>query len=160
MPGRRVVRRRSRIALRLRPQLARPGAAGAPPDRRAAPRTGWPDFSNVKEQTEVVATVGRLLGRQVQEAAAVRLPRMLGRATRSTVAPTRGQALAAHVVEAMKSSLAKELPTQAIPMTTAAKDPAPGLTLTFVFPFADAAALASGLPQAPALTIRAGRHSD
>jgi hypothetical protein len=85
---------------------------------------------------------------------------MLGRATRSAVTPARGQALAAHVVEAMKSTLARELPTQAAAMATAAQDPAPGLTLTFSFAFADATALASGMPGAPTLTIRAGRHSD
>ncbi|CUR58432.1 hypothetical protein NOCA1140099 [metagenome] len=158
VPGRRVVRRRSRIALRLRPQLARP-------ELRVHLRVGERTAHRLagllerQEQTEVVATVARLLGRQVQEAAAVRLPRMLGRASRSAVAPARGL-LAAHVVEAMKSTLAKELPTQAAAMATAAKDPAPGLTLTFAFAFADAAALASGMPGAPTLTIRAGRHSD
>ncbi|WP_374456919.1 hypothetical protein [Nocardioides sp.] len=159
VPGRRVVRRRSRIALRLRPQLARP-------ELRVHVRIGERTAHRLagllerQEQTEVVATVNRLLGPRVQEAAAARLPRMLGRATRSTVAPARGHALAAHLIEAMKSALAKELPTQAAAMATAAKDPAPGLTMTFVFAFADAAALASGLPGAPALTIRAGRHSD
>ncbi|KQV77379.1 hypothetical protein ASC64_00555 [Nocardioides sp. Root122] len=159
VPGRRVVRHRSRIAFRLRPQLARP-------ELRVHLRVGERTAHRLagllerQEQTEVVATVGRLLGRQVQEAAALRLPRMLGRATRSTVAPARGQALAAHVVEAMKSTLARELPAQAAAMATAAKDPAPGLTLTFAFAFADATALASGMPGAPTLTIRAGRHSD
>ena len=108
----------------------------------------------------MVATVGRLLGPRAQEAVAQRLPRMLGRVTRSTVAPARCQALAGHVVEAMKSGLAKELPTQAAALATAAKDPAPGLTLTFVFAFADAGALGSGLPGAPTLTIRPGWHSD
>ena len=159
VPGRRVVRRRSRIALRLRPQLARP-------ELRVHLRIGERTSHRLagllerQEQTEVVATIGRLLGRQVQDAAATRLPRMLGRATRSTIAPARGQALAGHVVEAMKASLAKELPTQAAAMATAAKDPAPGLTLTFVFAFADTGALASHMPGAPTLTIRPGRHSD
>ena len=60
----------------------------------------------------------------------------------------------------MKSGLAKELPAQAAAMASAAKDPAAGLTLTFVFAFADQPALASGLPGAPVLTIRAGSHSD
>ena len=50
---------------------------------------------------------------------------------------------AAHLVEAMKSGLAKELPTQAAAMATAAKDPQPGLTLTFVFTFADQQSLAA-----------------
>jgi hypothetical protein len=159
VPGRRVVRRRGRIALRLRPQLARP-------ELRVHLRIGERTAHRLagllerQEQTEVVATIGRLLGRQVQDAAATRLPRMLSRATRSTVAPARGQTLSGHVVEAMKSTLAQQLPTQAAAMATAAKDPAPGLTLTFVFAFADAGALASGIPGAPTLTIRAGSHSD
>jgi hypothetical protein len=91
---------------------------------------------------------------------AQRLSRMLGRSTGSAVAPARSQALAAHLVEAMKSGLAKELPTQAAAMATAAKDQAAGLTLTFVFTFADRQSLASGMPGAPVLTIRPGSHSD
>lgn len=159
VPGKRVVRRRSRIALRLRAQLARP-------ELRVHVRVGerlahrLAGLLEKKDQAEVVATVGRLLGPRVQESASQRLPRMLGRVTRSTVAPARGQALAAHLVEAMKSGLAKELPTQAAAMATAAKDPQPGLTLTFVFTFADQQSLASGMPGAPVLTIRPGRHSD
>ena len=159
VPGKRVVRRRSRIALRLRAQLARP-------ELRVHVRVGerlahrLAGLLERKDQAEVVATVGRLLGPRVQEAASQRLPRMLGRVIRSTVAPARGQALAANVVEAMKSGLAKELPTQAAAMATAAKDPAPGLTLTYVFTFADQQALASGMPGAPVLTIRPGPHSD
>jgi hypothetical protein len=159
VPGRRVVRRHNRIALRLRPQLARP-------ELRVHVRIGERTAHRLagllerKDQVEVVATIGRLLSPRVQETVAGRLPRMLGRVTRSTVAPARGQALAGHVVEAMKSTLAKELPAQAAAMATAAKDPAPGLTLTFVFAFADAGALASGMPCAPTLTMRPGRHSD
>ena len=34
------------------------------------------------------------------------------------------------------------------------------LMATTAFAFADAAALASGMPGGPSLTIRAGRHSD
>lgn len=160
VPGKRVVRRRSRIALRLRAQLARP-------QLRVHVRVGerlahrLVGLLERKDQAEVVATVGRLLGPRVQEAAAQRLTRMLlGRVTKATVAPARGQAIAAHLVEAIKTGLAKELPTQAATMTTAAKDPAAGLTLTFVFTFADQQALASGMPGAPVLTIRPGSHSD
>ena len=155
VPGRRVVRRRSRIALRLRPQLARP-------ELRVHVRVGerlahrLAGLLERKDQAEVVATVGRLLGPRVQEPRRSGSPAMLGRVTRSTVAPVRGQALAAHLVEAMKSGLAKELPTQAAAMATAAKNPAPGLTLTFVFTFADQQALATGMPGAPVLTIRPG----
>ena len=45
-------------------------------------------------------------------------------------------------------------------MATAAKDPAPGLTLTFAFAFADPAALASGEPGAPRPDHPARGHSD
>ena len=45
-------------------------------------------------------------------------------------------------------------------LLAAIKDPAPGITLTFVFPFADKAALEGSQPAEPTMTIRPGRHHD
>jgi hypothetical protein len=76
------------------------------------------------------------------------------------VPTARGQQLAGHLIEAVKAEFAKQLPTSSEALGAAAKDQAPGVTLTFAFPFADAAALAGGLPGTPTMTIRPGAHDD
>jgi hypothetical protein len=81
---------------------------------------------------------------------------MLSRATGQVVPPARGEAVAEAVATAMLATLSAKLPESAAALAAAAKDPAPGLTLTFDFSFRDRAALASGLPENPALTIRPG----
>jgi hypothetical protein len=60
----------------------------------------------------------------------------------------------------MLRAIATQLPGSAAPILAAIKDPAPGITLTFLFPFADRAALESGQPGEPTMTIRPGRHHD
>jgi hypothetical protein len=110
--------------------------------------------------TEVVALFGRLLGPRVHEHVAGRLTALLRRAASGSVPATRGRQLATQVLEQVKTQLAKELATSQEALSAAAKDPKPALTLTFAFPFADAAALATGEPSAPSLTIRPGAHND
>ncbi|MFG1622535.1 hypothetical protein [Kribbella sp. NPDC049227] len=157
VPGRKVVRRRHRVYLRLRAQQAQP-------ELRVHVRLGERLAAQVatmlarNNQAEVVALIGRLLGPRVQEQMAKRLTVLLGRT--APAAAARGQQLATNVLEQLKTHLAKELPASQEALSAAAKDPAAGLTLTFAFSFADAAALASGLPGAPTLIIRPGAHND
>jgi hypothetical protein len=108
----------------------------------------------------VVALLSRLLGPRVHDHVAARLTKLLSKATSTPVPPTRGKELTTHVLEQLKTQLAKELPTSQEALSTAAKDPKPGLTLTLAFPFADAAALTSGVPGTPTLKIRPGAHHD
>ncbi len=159
VPGRKVVRRRHRVHLRLSAQQAQP-------ELRVHVRLGERLAGQVatmlsrNSQAEVVALISRLLGPRVHDHVAARLSKLLSKATSTPVPPTRGKELATHVLEQLKTQLAKELPASQEALSTAAKDPAPGLTLTFAFPFADAAALTSGTPSAPTLTIRPGAHHD
>jgi len=159
VPGRKVVRPRSRIHLRLRAQQTRP-------ELRVHVRLGERLAHHVSgllarnSQAEVVALVARLLGPRVQESISTRLTRMLARGTGAAVQPARSQQLAAHIVEALKAGLAKQLPESAAALAAAAKDAAPGLTLTFAFSFADKQSLAGGMPGAPTLTVRPGVQND
>ncbi|WP_165555622.1 hypothetical protein [Kribbella pittospori] len=158
VPGRKVVRRRHRVYLRLRAQQAQP-------ELRVHVRLGERLAAQVatmlarNNQAEVVALIGRLLGPRVQEQVAKRLAVLLRR-TAPAAAAARGRQLATAVLEQIKTHLAKELPASQEALSTAAKDPAAGLTLTFAFSFADAAALTSGEPGPPTLTIRPGAHND
>jgi hypothetical protein len=68
--------------------------------------------------------------------------------------------LAVAVGERMVAAIAAQLRTLGPSLATAARDPAPGLTITFEFGFADRAALTAGHPDAPAITVRPGRHHD
>ena len=61
--------------------------------------------------------------------------------------------LAAHVAEAVVTTIAKGLPELAPQFATATRDPATGTTLTFVFPAAD---LYAAVPGAPTVSIRPG----
>jgi hypothetical protein len=60
----------------------------------------------------------------------------------------------------MLTAVAKELPSAAAALAGAARDPAPGLTLTFVYTFADRGAVGAGTPEGPTLSIRPGQRRD
>ncbi len=66
--------------------------------------------------------------------------------------------LASAVGERMVTALAAQLRALAPALVAATRDPAPGVTLTFAFTFADRAALAAGRPDVPTVTVRPGRH--
>lgn len=160
IPGHRVVRRRRRrVQVRLRAQQPQP-------ELRLHVRLGErlahqvATLASRNSQPELVSFLGRILGPRVQEGVSARLVRVLSRATRAAVPAARGKQLSGHLFEAVRAEFAKQLPTSGETLAAAAKDPAPGLTLTFAFPFADAAALTGGLPGTPTLTIRPGAHDD
>lgn len=89
-----------------------------------------------------------------------RLAAVLAKRLGPSVTPARGQALANHMAEAMIATFAKELPQAASALTTAVRDPARGITLSFAFLFPNKEAVAGGMPAAPQLTIRPGWHRD
>ncbi|WP_448004482.1 hypothetical protein [Agromyces bauzanensis] len=159
VPGRKVIRRRSPVLVRLR-------AKQPQPELRMHVRLGERLAHQVaglaarNAQPELVALLGRILGPRVQESVATRLSRMLGRVAKAAVPAARGQQLSAHLTEAVKAEFAKQLPQTSEALSAAAKDAAPGLTLTFAFPFADAAALAGGQPGTPTMTVRPGTQDD
>ena len=89
-----------------------------------------------------------------------RLAAVLAKRLGPSVTPARGQALANHIAEAMIATLAKELPQAAASLTTAVRDPARGITLSYIFTFPNKEAIAGGTPAVPQLTIRPGWHRD
>jgi hypothetical protein len=109
---------------------------------------------------DALGVIRRLVGPVARRSVAARLARHLAKATGAAVPPTRGDELAGQVIESMLAVLSEQLPTKAAELAAAAKDPAPGLTLTFEFRFADKAALTTGKPEPPSLTIRPGQHRD
>jgi hypothetical protein len=58
----------------------------------------------------------------------------------------------------MVTAVAKQLPAATATLAQAAKDPAPGITLSYTFPFAGRAALTAAEPGAVTLSIRPGQH--
>ncbi|WP_222268919.1 hypothetical protein [Modestobacter marinus] len=103
----------------------------------------------------VVAAVRRLVGPARQRAIAARLARVLTR--QGITLPEGGSVrLAAQLAAAVERVVAARLPEAAATLAAAAKDPAPGITLAFAFPFADRAALAGGVPGEPTMSIRPG----
>ena len=102
----------------------------------------------------------RVLGTRARQRLAERLTRQAQKALGAALPEGRGGALAGQLVESMLTTVAKQLPSAAATLGTAAKDPAPGLTLTFAFSFASKQAIANAAPEAPTLTIRPGYRRD
>ena len=107
----------------------------------------------------VVSLVRGLVGAAFGRALSQRLQSML---TKRGVPLTPGadSRLAGQLAEAIVLAVSEQLPAAAATLSQAAKDAAPGLTLTFTFTFADKAALGTAAPGSPALTIRPGVHRD
>jgi len=106
---------------------------------------------------QVVGTVRRHVGGPVREALAERLMRKLGRHG-ITLAEGRSRALAAELAEAVVRAVASHLPRAAAALSTAAKDPAAGVTMSFAFGFADLAALRHGRAGAPEVSVHPGTY--
>lgn len=159
VPGRKVRRRRPRVLLRV-------NAAATPPvismRLRLGERTSDLLAQHLARQAfpDALSVVTRLVGPAVRRNVAARLLVGLRRALGPAVLPGRSEALGGQLVEGMLATLSRQLPTSAAALVAAIKDPAPGVTLTFAFPFADKAALESGAPGEATMTIQPGRHHD
>ena len=159
VPGRIVRRRRHRIALRLDTSAAQPELRV---HLRLGERSAHLLSGHLAKQAlpDALGVARRLLTAPVRQRLAVRLTHHLGRAGGAPLPPDRGPKLAAQLTEALLAALSGQMPTRAAELEAAAKDPKPGLTLSFGFRFADKAALATGEPEAPRLDIRPGWHRD
>ena len=159
VPGRIIRRRPSRIVIRL-------DAAQPQPALRVhlhlSERASHLLAGQLSRQAlpDALAVIRRVLSPAVRQSLADRLVRHISRASGVAVTAARGTELAAHLVDAMMAGVSQQLPAKAAEFGAAAKDPAPGVTLTFGFRFADKPALTNGQPEAPSLTIRAGTHRD
>jgi hypothetical protein len=155
--GRRLARRRP-FALRL-------DVTSPQPVLKVHLRIGERDSQTLaahieqRKMIQIVSVVRGLLGPAAQKGMAQRLNRML---SRHGIEPGRGSGveLAGRLADAMVRAVSKQLPDAAATLDQAAKNPAPGITLTFAFTFADKASIATSQPSDPTLTIRPGQHDD
>jgi hypothetical protein len=156
-PGMVVRRRIRRVSLRL--------VAGEQPVLRAHLRLGERLSHSVAEAlagdpargtAAALALVRATLHDGVRRSVAARLARVVGRVTGAAVPPDRAGALAQTVLTGMVTTLSANLAEQKTALAEAARNPAPGVTLTFEWRFADRAALRSGVPAGPVLTIAPG----
>ena len=99
------------------------------------------------------------MGAAARQSLARRLVRAGQHGPQGLLPPERATAVADHVAEAILATLAKQLPSAAPSLRSAAQDPALGLTLTFAFPLT-ASGLRDGMPGEPTMTIRPGFHRD
>lgn len=112
-----------------------------------------------QRHVEVVALIRALVAEPVRAAVATRLRRSLGKRG-ITLAEGASARLATALAEGIVRAVAKQLPAAAATLTTAAKAPAPGVTLTFGFSFDSKDAIGRGEPGDPTLTIRSGVRHD
>ena len=108
---------------------------------------------------EVVTALRAMASGPLRRVTAARLGRVLTRQGIGHGASTL-ISLTDQLFDLLLGALAKQLPTIAGTLTNAAKDPAPGLTITAVYPFASKAAIGTASPAAPTITIRPGRRRD
>jgi hypothetical protein len=113
-----------------------------------------------KAHTQVIAHMRQCVGAAFRTALTARLARRLAEKAGSPVPPDRPAALAEKIADGLLTVVSARLPESATALAQAARDAARGLTLTFEFKFTDKAALVTGDPAAPTLTIRPGWHRD
>ncbi len=113
-----------------------------------------------KANVQVVSQIRAALGPAFRAALTRRMARHLAEKAGAPVPPARAAELAEKLAEAMLGAVSTNLPSSAPSLGDAARDAAPGVTLTFEFRFKDKAALVSGDPTAPTLVIRPGWHRD
>lgn len=162
-PGSRYYRLRVRgVRLRRRPRFAvRLDLTATKPALLVRLRLGERDAHLMarhlaaRRHVQLVAGVRRLLGPTARQALAARLERSLGRRG-ARLAPAAALQLANTVSDGMLRAVAQQLPAAAPALARAAQDPARGLTLTFEFRFASGAAIGTGTPEGPSLSIAAG----
>jgi hypothetical protein len=158
--------RPGRARRRFKPVAVRLALAGPRPVLRVHLRLGERSAHRVAELVAQRADVRLVAGfRSVilgvaQRSLPERIARQFQRTPGVALGMEQARVLAAAVGERMVAAIAAQLRTFGPSLATAARDPAPGLTITFEFGFADRAALAAGHPDAPAITVRPGRHHD
>jgi hypothetical protein len=113
-----------------------------------------------RADVRVVAAFRRLIPGLVERTLPARLMRQVQRMSGIPLTPDAAATLARTVGERMVAALAAQLRAMGPALTAATRDPAPGVTFTFEFGFADRAALVAARPDAPTLTVRPGRHRD
>ena len=113
-----------------------------------------------RQLVQVISMIRQRLDGAALEAMGHRLEQLLAKHGIAAT-PGAGQRLAERLADGMLRAVSQQLPAAAPALAQAARDPAPGATLTFTFAFADRAAMAAGTPAGdPTVTIRPGLHRD
>lgn len=166
-PGTRWYRLRVRgVRLRRRPRFAvRLDLTAPTPQARIHLPVAERDAHTIARQlqrrrhVQVVAAFRRILGPPLRTAMGARLERMLTR--RALSVPTgAGAQLANRLADGALKAIADRLPAAAAELERAAKDPAPGLTVTVAFAFSSREAIVAGEAVNQMVTIRPGLHRD
>jgi len=113
-----------------------------------------------KAHVQVIAQLRSVLGAAFRTGLAARLARHLSAKAGAPVPQERPAGLAEKLADSMLGVLSAKLPESAAALGQAARDVAKGVTLSFEYRFPDKAALVTGDPTAPSMTIRPGWHRD
>lgn len=112
-----------------------------------------------QKHREVVSALQSMTGDPMRQVVAKRLTRMFAK-RKVTLAEGAVSALANQLFDGLVATVGKQLPSLAPTVSSAAKDPAKGLTITAAYTFASLDAIGKGEPQGPNLEVRPGRHRD
>ena len=112
-----------------------------------------------QQHREVLSVFRQLTGEGIRRRVGKRLGVILGRRRISRDGAV-ATALSDALFDGFVAALATQLPSLAPTLTTAAKDPAAGLTVTAAFTFASKDAIGTAKAGAPTLSVRPGRHRD
>lgn len=153
----RALRRKSPVSIRL-------DLAGAEPTVRLDLLVGERRAIEIVEKlgdgqqpSEALALFTRMTEGPVRSVIARRLRAMFTK-RQLTVEEGASQALSDRLFDGLVAALGAQIQQLAPSLGSAAKDPAPGLTITATFRFASKEALTTGEPEPPTLTVRPGRH--
>jgi len=159
------VRARGRRLRRKSPVSVRMDLSGSQPAVRLHVWVGERRAHAMSEQLqkqqhrEVISSFKAITGPPMRRVVAKRLRSMFTRRNMSRDEATLFN-LTNQVFDGLVAALSKQLPTMAVSLATAAKDPAVGLTVTAVFAFESQDAIGKGSLGSPTLTVRPGKHRD
>jgi hypothetical protein len=109
---------------------------------------------------QLVASFRSMVVGLAQRSLPERIARQSQRTPGAALTMEQARVVAAAVGERMVAAISAQLRTLAPSLAAAARDPEEGVTLTFELGFADRAALVTGRPDAPTITVRPGRRRD
>lgn len=125
---------------------------------REAHRVG--ELLGQRADVRLVAVFRSLILGLAQRSLPGRIIRQVRRPPGLVLSDEQARTLGGAIGERMVAAVAAQLRAMGPALAAATRDPAPGITLTFEFGFADRAALIAGSPDAPSVTIRPGWHRD
>jgi hypothetical protein len=108
---------------------------------------------------EIVTVIQSIASPSFRSAVEQRLHLLFER-RQMALSPGQVRTLANQLLDGLITAVGSQLPALGGALALAAKDPAPGLTVTAVYQFSSKQAIGTSAPAAPTLTVRPGRHHD